>query len=202
MSEICPTLKCCNVFAIGPILKILDVPERSGSLLSNCRSSGSFPRPGTARTVLRRPGDHSGCAHERVCGGVQIQQFSRVFDGFWSQNRSEISSLAGGIPRTVGFRVFPGPGRLETRPGHLGARWGALPGAVEVGSVLGRFFGISSRKNGLVHPPKPTLERSPGFSPGPRATESTFRHRAATLERCAARPVVGSRHHSEPLTRL
>ena len=37
VSEICPTLKCCNFFAIGPILKILDVPESSGPLLSHCR---------------------------------------------------------------------------------------------------------------------------------------------------------------------
>ena len=35
VSEIYPTLKCCNFFAIGSILKILDVPERSGSVLSH-----------------------------------------------------------------------------------------------------------------------------------------------------------------------
>ena len=37
VSEICPTLKCCNFFGIGPILKFLDVPESSGPLLSHCR---------------------------------------------------------------------------------------------------------------------------------------------------------------------
>ena len=152
MSEIYPTLKYCNFFAIGPILKILEVPERSGSLLSNCRRSGSFSRPGTARTVLRRPGGHSGCAHERVCGGVQIQRFSSVFDFFCPKTAQKSRVWPGGIPRTVGFRVFPGPGRLETRPGHLGARWGALPGAVEVGSVLGGLSVFRAEKTAWCTP--------------------------------------------------
>ena len=167
---------------------------------------GVFPGPGRPEPCPGRPEPCSG--GPGATRGVPTSEFVegskssgfRQFSGPKTAQKSRV--WPGGIPRTVGFRVFPGPGRLETRPGHLGARWGALPGAVEVGSVLGRFFGVSSRKNGLVHPQKPTLERSPGFSPGPRATESTFRHRAATLERCAARPVVGSRHHSEPLTRL
>ena len=37
VSEICPTLKSHNFFAIGPILKISDVPESSESLLSHSR---------------------------------------------------------------------------------------------------------------------------------------------------------------------
>ena len=43
VSEIYPTLKSRNFFAIGPILKILDVPESSGPLLSHCRIC--FPEP-------------------------------------------------------------------------------------------------------------------------------------------------------------
>ena len=105
----------------------------------------------------------------------------------------------GGIPRKVVFRVFPGPGRPETCLGSLGARRGALPGAFVAGSILGGFSKISTREIGLVHPKNTTLERFPGFSPDPTATESTSRHRAATPERCAARPVVGSRHHSNRL---
>ena len=38
ISEICPTLKSCNFFAIGPILIISDVPESSGPLLSHNRA--------------------------------------------------------------------------------------------------------------------------------------------------------------------
>ena len=43
MSEICRTLKCCNFFVIGSILKILDVSESFGSLLSHCCTY--FPEP-------------------------------------------------------------------------------------------------------------------------------------------------------------
>ena len=43
ISKICPTLKCCNFFAIGSILKILDVSESSGSLLSHCCISPRVP---------------------------------------------------------------------------------------------------------------------------------------------------------------
>ena len=43
LSEICPTLKCCNFFAIGSILKILVVSESSGSLLSRCCISPRVP---------------------------------------------------------------------------------------------------------------------------------------------------------------
>ena len=41
--EIWPTLKCCNFFAIESILKIWDVSESSGSLLSHCCISPRVP---------------------------------------------------------------------------------------------------------------------------------------------------------------